>query len=425
MKKLYITIVILITSFVITNGINAGWVHKLSGYNVSTIAIANNGDLYTGGHDPLTVSRIWKSTDIGLSWELIRVGAADPIFGFAFDNLDYIYVAQFSVGLLKSTNHGQSFSTISKSVHFNNYNVNGVACGNGGNVFVVTTGGFYRSTNYGESFTRTDLHGLLCKSLLVDLEFPNTVFVGVSDATGADNGLYKSTDGGLTFGSNSLPGESVYLLFQGENYDIFKFTIAEPHIFEKSTDKGVSWIQLGNLPGFVLSMTDFSFHGNLRDYYISTTEGIYLSTDGGFTFNLNSNFTNSTGLLNVKNPNIHLTFAGVIANQFSGLWMYTNAIILNTSNTSTELSDFHLNQNYPNPFNSKTKISFELRNYSETLTLKFYSVSGIEVTQRKFHYMTPGYYSIDFDATDLPSGVYFYKLISGDQEQVRKMILLR
>jgi endo-1,4-beta-xylanase len=85
---------------------------------------------------------------------------------------------------------------------------------------------------------------------------------------------------------------------------------------------------------------------------------------------------------------------------------------------------FLLLQNYPNPFNPTTVISFQLpmNNY---VTLKVFDVIGRELARLVEGYLEAGNHSVRFDAGNLPSGVYFYKLTSGKYAQVRKAVLMR
>jgi len=83
-----------------------------------------------------------------------------------------------------------------------------------------------------------------------------------------------------------------------------------------------------------------------------------------------------------------------------------------------------LKQNYPNPFNPKTNIEFSIPK-TEFVTLKVYSLLGEEVTTLVSERLTAGSYKYDWDAGSLASGVYLYRIQSGNYVQTRKMILLR
>ncbi|MBN8570329.1 MAG: T9SS type A sorting domain-containing protein [Ignavibacteria bacterium] len=85
---------------------------------------------------------------------------------------------------------------------------------------------------------------------------------------------------------------------------------------------------------------------------------------------------------------------------------------------------YDLKQNYPNPFNPSTTISFSLPK-SDFVSLKIFDVSGKEVTELVNKNLTQGSYDVKFDASGLTSGVYFYKLITGNFVSTKKMMLIK
>lgn len=87
-------------------------------------------------------------------------------------------------------------------------------------------------------------------------------------------------------------------------------------------------------------------------------------------------------------------------------------------------SEFYLNQNYPNPFNPSTKISWQSP-VSGHQTLKVFDVLGNEVATLVDEYKEAGRYEVNFDASKLSSGIYFYKLQTGSFVETKKMILMK
>ncbi|WP_421775058.1 family 10 glycosylhydrolase [Gracilimonas sp.] len=83
-----------------------------------------------------------------------------------------------------------------------------------------------------------------------------------------------------------------------------------------------------------------------------------------------------------------------------------------------------LSQNYPNPFNPTTRITFDLPNSGFT-SLKVYDMLGRQVTELISRNMTAGEHTIDFDASELSSGIYIYQLNMGDVSLTRKMTLIK
>ncbi|MFA6744070.1 MAG: T9SS type A sorting domain-containing protein, partial [Candidatus Neomarinimicrobiota bacterium] len=85
---------------------------------------------------------------------------------------------------------------------------------------------------------------------------------------------------------------------------------------------------------------------------------------------------------------------------------------------------FSLKQNYPNPFNPTTQIAFNLDKSGYTV-LSIYNLLGQIVAKPVANHLPAGSYQITFDASHLAGGIYFYKLESAGQVNVRKMMLLK
>ncbi len=116
----------------------------------------------------------------------------------------------------------------------------------------------------------------------------------------------------------------------------------------------------------------------------------------------------------------------IISNQ-SDVQLYKTEVI--------EPGNYVLSQNYPNPFNPATTISYTIAE-AGSVTLKVYNIIGVEVAVLVDEYQAPGNYQVEFIAgggsafsdgsnRNLPSGVYFYRLESGDYSRTMKMNLMK
>ena len=105
---------------------------------------------------------------------------------------------------------------------------------------------------------------------------------------------------------------------------------------------------------------------------------------------------------------------------FDGTFAYSDEVNVEV----TGPIQFELAQNYPNPFNPNTTIKFAIPQSSE-VTLKVYNALGQEVSTRINQFMESGLYTVNFDASNLNSGIYFYKLDAGQYSDVRKMTLIK
>jgi S-formylglutathione hydrolase FrmB len=102
-----------------------------------------------------------------------------------------------------------------------------------------------------------------------------------------------------------------------------------------------------------------------------------------------------------------------------------NSPPLDIDETSAQMPTlFELRQNYPNPFNGQTTISFSIPR-STYATLKIFSTLGQKIATLVSKDLTPGTYSTEWNANNVASGIYFYRLQAGDFTQTRKLILLQ
>ena len=83
-----------------------------------------------------------------------------------------------------------------------------------------------------------------------------------------------------------------------------------------------------------------------------------------------------------------------------------------------------LSSNYPNPFNATTTIAYTLSEAS-FVTVEIYNILGAKVTTLLGQQQTTGYHRLVWNAADIPSGTYFYKIKAGDYSEVKKMSLLK
>jgi hypothetical protein len=98
--------------------------------------------------------------------------------------------------------------------------------------------------------------------------------------------------------------------------------------------------------------------------------------------------------------------------------------ITSAGNNNLVVRSFNLEQNYPNPFNPSTTITYSLAN-EEHVSLKVYDIMGREVAELMNEDQAAGTHSLDFDASSLASGMYFYKISAGNFVSTKKMILLK
>ncbi|MGH2575596.1 MAG: T9SS type A sorting domain-containing protein [Ignavibacteria bacterium] len=121
-------------------------------------------------------------------------------------------------------------------------------------------------------------------------------------------------------------------------------------------------------------------------------------------------------------------YPNVIAN--SERYAFSPGVIGISSNNTGIPRNYSLSQNYPNPFNANSKIKFDLpltkgETKEGAVTLKIYDILGREVAVLVNEKLKPGSYEVDFDGTNYPSGVYFYRIITDEFTNSKKMLLIK
>ncbi|MBN1632633.1 MAG: VCBS repeat-containing protein [Ignavibacteria bacterium] len=108
-----------------------------------------------------------------------------------------------------------------------------------------------------------------------------------------------------------------------------------------------------------------------------------------------------------------------------GNYIFKNDIPLNVKKSLSEIpSEYYLKQNYPNPFNSMTNVKWQMANAGHA-KIEVFNTEGKKVKTLVNEYLSSGIYEIRFDAINLPSGVYLYKLTTGNFSDMKKMIYLK
>jgi len=118
---------------------------------------------------------------------------------------------------------------------------------------------------------------------------------------------------------------------------------------------------------------------------------------------------------NTDKESIYSNMVSVWGN--GGLWKLAN-------DNNEEVSSYNLFANYPNPFNPSTKIEFQLPQNS-FVNLIVYNSIGEEIAVLVNQNLEKGKYSYEFEASNLPSGIYIYKLNAGTYSSVKKMMLIK
>lgn len=433
---------------------HTGW-----SYLNSTLLSPNSKDVYL-----FFVGGIYKSIDKGKNYERVTSDTDVIANKIVFDSRPVGANKQMGLAWLEfntrpyllTTDGGLTWhkKTLPESMGFS------WRAGIGENVIYMITNGtdLYKSADYGESWQRLYLNEYSALQAL-------SVFSKDEFVLYAWHNLVSSTDGG----SNWIIGPSSENLYMQETsisksgfiagIGIYHDSISSRSCIYRTSDYGLSWhifdtddelkevdfiddhngYALGNkklykttnggitwticlTSGYSWGLSTFAFFDSLNGM-LDTGEGLKSTTDGGKTW---------------VNKDYRIPFSGFDKMKYNAngdLFMIAGASIImlpSNQNNSPSIKNnnnhivtkYDLNQNYPNPFNPSTVISYQLPNVGK-VTLKVYDVLGNEVVTLIDEYRNAGIYEVEFNGSNLASGVYFYRIQAGTFFDTKKMILLK
>ena len=384
---------------------------------------------FTGIEDKIFIATdngIYRSTDGGIEWEEKNLGLTDKRSNNFIKDLNDNLIAGTKAGLFKSTNDGDSWVQLNVGLALTD--IKSLAIKSDGKIFIgaVDSQYAYPGTIYlysgGDTVEEID-KGLIGEDWVKDFLIDN------------NDSVFALTNGGAVIQYDIFykwdeinqqwiqvyqfsPALEITGVVKNKK-DIFFATTNNGLI--KSTDKGLSWLPADLYPNSVLSVIAESDTSLFAGTYYFGVSGLYHSTNNGETWE-----SKNEGIENIPVVSFAFNDEGYL---FAGTYLqgvYKSRDILTgiSGATYTQNSSFLLNQNYPNPFNPTTEINFVIPK-SSFINLRVYDSLGREVRTLINAEMPAGKHKVEFDASDLASGIYLYQLNSGSYIASRKMILLK
>ncbi len=245
---------------------------------------------------------------------------------------------------------------------------------------------------------------------------------GTRDAIGV---IWKTTDRGDNWitlvDSSSAPAEPLYAIHFFDSLNVLVIG-GDPEFgasLMRTTNSGSSWYY-ENL-GILWNPEDMAFRTAAEGWAPIGAKSVFLFTpDSGYTWS-QLDTPDSTSITHISFPDSSHGFA-VGDNGAIVKYKYHKPNAANSD--PAVIQSFLLSQNFPNPFNPATKISYQVPE-GDFVSLAVYDVLGREVASLVNDYKPAGKYETEFDAGNLASGIYFYRLRSGSFSSTKKMLLLR
>ncbi len=381
--------------------LDAQWVQVWNGMGQTrtvTTTCWNNNQLVAGAVTFYNGHGIYISTNEGLTWSLTSLNNKD-VWDLIYSTSNYIASTENGIYISNDGNTWTNFALSGKEVYETAVNNNYMFAG-------LRDNGVYYSTNNGAVWTQSFLNNKSIWSLAV---YNNNVIAGTYS-----NGIYYSNDNGYVWYQSNLPSITVERIkFDGT----IAYAGTENGIY-KSTNFGVNWVQFG-LSG--KSINDFVFNGQYI-YAATDNNGIYVSTKQGLTWNLiNEGFPAGNFTANSLTFTNNYLITGL---SDKSVWRRFRSEVDVKRISKIVPSCFILSQNYPNPFNPTTTIKFDIPK-SDNVKILIFDVLGKEVALLLNEKLSHGSYSVDWNALDYPSGVYFYRMQTENFTETKQMILLK
>ncbi len=196
-----------------------------------------------------------------------------------------------------------------------------------------------------------------------------------------------------------------------------------------SSDNGANWVlRTGQVPDNLpaIQVNTARYHPLLTNrIYVGTDLGVFSSTDKGLHWNVAPQSPNNEGPANTDVEELFWQGTTYLVAATHGRGMFRcNPLLVGVSDVPGIPTAFALEQNYPNPFNPSTVVTYRVPILSN-VRLAVYDILGREVALLVNEKKSPGSYEVKFDAQNLSSGIYLYRLEAGDVSQTRKLMVLR
>jgi photosystem II stability/assembly factor-like uncharacterized protein len=423
-----ISTIILIYNVNSQEWVNAGFVDQPGVRPSISVSGINNAWIANGS---VNNPKIFRTTNGGLNWLPVSVtGISQEIYCIYALNQNIVFVGEGvysgNAKLLKTTNGGLNWEVVLTTSQ-NGGHFTGLAFTKiNGNLFgLAIAERIYRSSNFGVNWIElnpgvngvSNAHNSLT---IVDNDFY---------AFGLNNGAARirlTTNNAVNWVTQNLNISGNYtsaIAYHSNKLIGIGATSSSLPLISRTTDGGVSWntINVGS-----------GVSGSCYFYWVPATPVVYLlaangtikkSTDNGINWVITpvpSGVTNLYHFDFIQSANIVYGYA--VSSNGDVIKLVDTLDILTGINNNNSPLRFELKQNYPNPFNPITTIKYSIAD-NNFVTLKIFDILGREVKTAVNEYKTSGNYEINFNASELSSGIYYYTLRAGSYTDTKKMII--
>lgn len=433
---------------------NTNYVSSIKAFNDSTINILLSQRIFSAsgsGFDLLS------TTNNGYNWISQTYGYKNELFNSVkfFNSNTGIISSQGKI--LRTSNCGNNWYV----VYSNPYNLNTINIFDNGHAYTAGSNIFLKSTDFGETWN-------IVTNSIVWGSYPSISFI--NEANGLllghdanpwnDYKLWKTTNGGISWMiiNNLVSGSARNV----KMIDEMVYYIVGTNVF-KTSNGGNNWYMMDLPSNYKYGIYFF----NADTGIIGGVGGTFRTSNGGINWT-QVYYNNGASIQNFDfiNPNIGIgvgysysdtrmikttnggiswiPIQGITANENTSIEMIDEdtiyvvgygGLIIKTTNGGNRIiginqlsennpNKIFLSQNYPNPFNPATNIKFDIPRRSN-VKISIYDILGKEISVLVDEELNQGTFEVNWDASNFPSGVYFYKIEIGEFSESKKMILIK
>lgn len=415
---------LLLTAFIFTaSQIYSQWYIVSSGGSLAYNSISFYQSWGFAGGD---LGLLKKTVDHGSTWTTLSLGSSNKIFAVHTYNQNTAFVCGVNGMISKTTNGGSNWTVQTSPAAFYYYDLDFINSSTG--MSVGDDGKAAFTANGGTNWIQAQLNvtpGAKLDYKVCDMIDLNTWLVASADTQIVNNQfsyLHRTTNNGASY-------QNVYTMLGGLTNDVSFiylrvmtsttiYAVSANGYFLRSINNGTTWtaIQLPTIPLAV------DFANMSTGYYCGQNGVIRKTTNGGINWIEQTSPTTQALKTIFCRDTSNIFAAGtsgtIVRTQNGGNFVGVNQIGYEVP------VKYSLDQNYPNPFNPSTKISLDLP-VSSFVNLTVYNILGKEVKVLVNGNINAGKYEVTFDAAEMPSGIYFYRLSADEFVHTRKMILTK
>jgi hypothetical protein len=236
---------------------------------------------------------------------------------------------------------------------------------------------------------------------------------------GYSSKIFKTTNGGNDWTSKTS-GITNYLMSVYFTDSNTGWAVGDFGTILKTTNGGDVWTSQPS--GTTYGLWSVHFTNVNTGWAVGSAGTILKTTNGGDAWTSQSSGINH----NLKSIHFNDNNTGWAVGSAGTILKTTNGGItfINEGEIDKVPTEFILSQNYPNPFNPSTKITYTIPSRSD-VNIKVFNLLGSEVAELVKGEMEAGNHDVEFNAANLPSGVYFYRMQAGNFIGTKKMLLLK